>query len=96
MILAPIPVAGECQDPRGSSNTMRTIFALVGDVHGHIHAMHRQLRKLEARIGRSIHVVLQVGDFEPHRDEADLRTMAAPAKYKQLGDYCSVNLVHWA
>jgi len=31
--------------------------------------------------------VLQAGDFEPIRHADDLRTMAAPARYRQLGDF---------
>ena len=62
-------------------------FALVGDVHGAMHAMVRQVCALEARLGHAVDFVAQVGDFEPHRHEDDLRTMAAPAKYKELGDF---------
>jgi lariat debranching enzyme len=31
--------------------------------------------------------VLQVGDFEPNRDAADLASMASPEKHRHLGDY---------
>ncbi|MBN8231781.1 metallophosphoesterase [Corallococcus macrosporus] len=62
-------------------------FAAVGDVHGHMHAMVRLLEGWSSRTGKLLAFVLQVGDFEPHRDDADLATMAAPAKYKQLGDF---------
>ena len=62
-------------------------FAAVGDVHGHHHEMVRLLSEWEARTSNSIQFVLQVGDFEPHRNEADLETMAAPAKCRTLGDF---------
>ncbi|MCA9659621.1 MAG: metallophosphoesterase family protein [Myxococcales bacterium] len=62
-------------------------FAAVGDVHGRMDAMVRALSKWERRRGRSLDFVLQVGDFEPHRDEADLATMAAPSRYRALGDF---------
>lgn len=65
------------------------IVAAVGDVHGHMHAMVRLLQAWERRSGRAIDLVLQVGDFEAHRDEADLATMAAPAKYRKLGDFAA-------
>ncbi len=65
------------------------IVAAVGDVHGHLHAMVRLLQAWERGSGRKIDVVLQVGDFEAHRDEADLATMAAPAKYRKLGDFAA-------
>ncbi|NOK17096.1 metallophosphoesterase [Corallococcus carmarthensis] len=62
-------------------------FAAVGDVHGQMHAMVRLVEGWSARTGKPLAFVVQVGDFEPHRDEADLATMAAPAKYKHLGDF---------
>ncbi len=62
-------------------------FAAVGDVHGHMNAMVRALSEWERRAGVDLAFVLQVGDFEPHRGEADLRTMAAPARYRALGDF---------
>ena len=62
-------------------------FAVVGDVHGDHWAMIRHLAGWEKSRKKSLGFVLQVGDFEPHRDEADLATMAAPAKYRDLGDF---------
>lgn len=62
-------------------------FAAVGDVHGQMHAMVRLLQKIEQRLGRALDFVLQVGDFEPHRHADDLATMAAPQKYRKLGDF---------
>lgn len=64
-----------------------TIFAAVGDVHGHHHEMVRLITERESQTGKRIAFVLQVGDFEPHRYEADLESMAAPAKYRVLGDF---------
>lgn len=62
-------------------------FAVVGDVHGDHWTMIRLLQKWEKSRKKPLDFVLQVGDFEPHRDEADLATMAAPAKYRDLGDF---------
>lgn len=62
-------------------------FAAVGDVHGQMHAMVRLLQGIERKLGRTLDFVLQVGDFEPHRHAADLATMAAPQKYRKLGDF---------
>ncbi len=64
-----------------------TRFAVVGDVHGDHWAMIRHLTGWERSRRKSLDFVLQVGDFEPHRHEADLATMAAPAKYRDLGDF---------
>ena len=63
------------------------IVAIIGDVHGAMWTMIRSLQSWEKARKRKIDFVLQVGDFEPHRDEWDLATMAAPAKYRQLGDF---------
>ncbi len=62
-------------------------FAAVGDVHGHIYRMLGLLQNWEKKTGKSLSFVLQVGDFEAHRHEEDLKTMDAPTKYKQLGDF---------
>ena len=62
-------------------------FAVVGDVHGDHWAMIRHLTGWEKARRKSLDFVLQVGDFEPHRHEIDLATMAAPAKYRDPGDF---------
>lgn len=62
-------------------------FAALGDVHGRMRAAARILEQWERHSGRALDFALQVGDFEPHRDEEDLRTMDAPSKYKDLGDF---------
>lgn len=72
-------------EEEGSSQCI--FFAAVGDVHGHMHLMVDLLKKWESRLAGKFAFVLQVGDFEPHRDEVDLLTMAAPQKYKKLGDF---------
>jgi len=64
-------------------------FAAVGDVHGQMHSMVRLVEGRAKRASLEMSFVLQVGDFEPHRHEADLTTMAAPSKYKQLGDFAT-------
>ena len=69
------------------NESKETYFAAVGDVHGHHHDMVRLLSEWESRTSNAIQFVLQVGDFEPHRNDADLETMAAPAKYRVLGDF---------
>ena len=62
-------------------------FAVVGDVHGDHWKMIGLLAGWEKSRKKSLDFVLQVGDFEPHRSESDLATMAAPAKYRDLGDF---------
>lgn len=62
-------------------------FAAVGDIHGGMHAMIRLVAAKQKELGTTIDFVLQTGDFEPMRNEADLATMAAPQKYRALGDF---------
>jgi len=71
------------------SSPQTTYFASVGDVHGHMHRMVSHLVAWEERSRLRLDFVLQVGDFEPHRHEADLATMAAPMKYRHLGDFAA-------
>lgn len=75
------PTAGN-REPEGLHH-----FAAVGDVHGHMLAMVRLLARWEQQHRARLQFVLQVGDFEPHRHQADLATMAAPRKYRKLGDF---------
>lgn len=62
-------------------------FAAVGDAHGHLNQMTSLLRQWEKTHRKTLSFVLQVGDFEPHRHEQDLASMAAPQKYRKLGDF---------
>ena len=45
------------------------------------------MQSWENKQQQKIGFVLQVGDFEPHRNEKDLQTMDAPNKYKKLGEF---------
>lgn len=62
-------------------------FAAVGDVHGYIYTMLGLLQSWEQKHKQPLAFILQVGDFEAHRDSEDLLTMDAPTKYKTLGDF---------
>jgi lariat debranching enzyme len=76
-----------------SASPNEVVFAAVGDVHGNMNRMVNDLRHQAEVRHRQFDFVLQVGDFEPHRDEADLATMAAPAKYRHLGDFAAYDKV---
>lgn len=69
---------------------MPRYFAAVGDVHGHFGALVRLLQVAERKLGIALEFVLQVGDLEPVRDETDLATVAAPEKYRHMGDFPDV------
>ena len=65
----------------------RKYFAAVGDVHGHVDKMVAMLKELEKSLNIGFSFILQVGDFEPIRDENDLRSLPGPSKYKKLGEF---------
>ncbi len=62
-------------------------FAVVGDVHGHMHRMVAELQFWEQWNDVRLNFVLQVGDFEPVRYDADLASVHVPQKYRKLGDF---------
>lgn len=68
----------------------RRFFAAVGDVHGQFRQMVDLLQIAEKKLGGSLEFVLQVGDFEPVRNETDLSSVAAPEKYLHMGDFPDV------
>ena len=68
-------------------STVSRYFVVVGEVHGAMHRMASRCHALEQRSGRVLQFVLQVGNFEPNRDSADLATMAAHSREKVLGDF---------
>lgn len=63
------------------------IVAALGDVHGRMAAAIETLRQAERDAGVLIDIVLQVGDFEPHRDADDLAGMYAPHRKKEVGEF---------
>jgi lariat debranching enzyme len=66
------------------------IYGVLGDVHGEHWRAIGLIQNWRAKSGQKLDFVLQVGDFEPHRNEADLQTMAAPQKYRVMGDFAQV------
>ena len=66
---------------------MDKIIAIFGDVHGHQDAMVQAALRWQEQHQASIDLILCVGDFQAMRDETDMRAMACPAKYQQMGDY---------
>lgn len=62
-------------------------FAAAGDIHGDHAGLIARLDEASAGLGAPLAFVLQVGDFEPVRDERDLLTMAGPERRRQLGSF---------
>lgn len=68
-------------------------FAAVGDVHGRFASMIEKVEMKSSGLlpaGTRLSFVIQVGDIECHRDENDLKSMAAPQKHRKLGDFADV------
>ena len=63
------------------------IIAACGDVHGQMHQMQEQLLQVEQCTGLQIALVLQVGDFQPIRNQQDLDSLKVPSKYRSMGDF---------
>ncbi len=63
------------------------IFAAAGDIHGNHLRLIERLEKATAGLDMPLAFILQVGDFEPVRDEADLATIAGPDERRRLGDF---------
>lgn len=59
----------------------------LGDVHGFMHEARKLTIQKTQMSSSPPDLILQVGDFEPHRHDEDLRSMDAPSKYKKLGSY---------
>lgn len=66
---------------------MTRTIAIFGDVHGHQDAMVRAVLCWQEQNQASVDLILCVGDFQAMRGEIDMRAMACPAKYQQVGDY---------
>nr|XP_020668592.1 lariat debranching enzyme isoform X2 [Pogona vitticeps] len=62
--------------------------AVAGCCHGALDKMYETLQFLEQRHGQARpDLLLCAGDFQAVRNAGDLRCMAVPAKYRQLGEF---------
>jgi len=69
------------------------LIAVLGDVHGHWREAAALVEAACARAGvatSDLAAILQVGDAEPQRDEAEAAQVPGPAKYRKLGDFFEV------
>lgn len=63
--------------------------AVAGCCHGALDKLYETLQLLEQRHGVDARpdLLLCAGDFQAVRNAADLRCMAVPSKYRQLGGF---------
>ena len=59
--------------------------AVTGCGHGELEAMFIAVREVEAKHGVTVDPLINCGDFQAVRNEADLECMACPRKYRQIG-----------
>ncbi len=67
--------------------SQQTTFLAIGDVHGHWTQVISAIESATHILGHSPDLVLQVGDAEALRNEADLDAVHTPAKYRSMGDF---------
>ena len=67
-----------------------TTFLAIGDVHGQWHCVIDAIESATGILGHTPDMVLQVGDAEALRNEADLETVHVPAKYRSMGTFSAL------
>jgi len=60
-------------------------IAVFGDIHGHWVAFRDVVAELHAE--EPLDLVLQCGDAQPFRNEADMEYMNCPQRFRVLGDF---------
>lgn len=73
----------------GDSRGRRTIFAVVGDVHGRWEELAGELDRVREFLpaGQRIEAILQVGDAEPTQDAVELDEVFAKPERHRLSDF---------
>lgn len=61
--------------------------AVEGCAHGELDVIYDRLATLEAERGYKADLLIICGDFEAIRHEADMHTIARPAKYHRIGQF---------
>lgn len=61
--------------------------AVVGCLHGELDIIYQRIEEMERTENTVIDALLVCGDFQTIRNDNDLRCMAVPDKYKQLGTF---------
>lgn len=79
---APLLRHGLSAPARCSGGGMKV--AVAGCCHGALDKMYETLELLQRRHNVQLDLLLCCGDFQAVRNEADLRCMAVPAKYRHM------------
>ena len=62
-------------------------IAIEGCLHGELEKVYDTIADIEQMEGIKISLLLSCGDFQSVRNLADLRCMAVPDKYKEMGTF---------
>lgn len=62
-------------------------IAVVGCAHGELEAMYDTIKAIENSQNLKIDLLICCGDFQSTRNQSDLRSMAVPAKYCNIGSF---------
>lgn len=62
-------------------------IAVEGCCHGELDKIYDTLKFIESKENIKVDILLCCGDFQSVRDEADLKCMACPDKYKSMQDF---------
>jgi Icc-related predicted phosphoesterase len=73
-----------------NKNDAETTFLSIGDVHGHWNYVIKAIESASDILGHVPGLVLQVGDAEALRSEADLETVHTPGKYRSMGTFSAL------
>ncbi|TDL18927.1 DBR1-domain-containing protein [Rickenella mellea] len=63
--------------------------AIEGCCHGQLNAIYKHIAELEAKDNYKVDLLICCGDFQAMRNRQDLQCMAAPEKYRDMGDFHS-------
>ncbi|RNF04753.1 oligoribonuclease [Trypanosoma rangeli] len=73
----------------GAAAAETVYVAVQGCCHGELDSIYAACAAHEKVSGRRIDFVVCCGDFQAVRDEADLRSMAVPQKYRVMGNFAA-------
>ncbi|XKL66927.1 hypothetical protein PGB90_010347 [Kerria lacca] len=62
-------------------------IAIVGCSHGELEKIYEQIYRIEIEKNIKVNLLICCGDFQSTRNEADLRCMAVPPKYYNIGSF---------
>ncbi|CCW70792.1 unnamed protein product [Phytomonas sp. Hart1] len=75
------------RSPTATVPTKTFHVAVQGCCHGELNRIYAACHDHEQQTGKKIDLLICCGDFQCVRNEADMKSMAVPDKYKTVGDF---------